>query len=99
MTEPAEGSPVEPGEIHVLRDGEAPAAGAQVEAGVISDVVYVGPITRLHVALDRGGDLQVFTQNLETTSTEVLETKGRRVRLQWRLEQQSAIATNGRDHE
>jgi putative spermidine/putrescine transport system ATP-binding protein len=90
---------VRPEKIHVLRDGEAAAAGAHVEAGVIRDVVYVGPITRLHVTLDRGGDLQVFTQNLETTSTEVLETKGRRVRLQWRLEQQSAIATNGREHE
>jgi putative spermidine/putrescine transport system ATP-binding protein len=86
---------VRPEKIYVLRDGEAGAPGAHVEEGVIHDVVYVGPVTRLHVSLDRGGELQVISQNLETSSSEVLETRGRRVRLQWRPEQESAIDSNG----
>ena len=55
------------------------------------DVQYVGPVTRYHVSLDEGGELQVLTQNLEETSAEVLASKGRRVRLAWRPEQESVI--------
>ncbi len=40
------------------------------------DVQYVGPVTRYHVTLDRGGELQALTQNLEETSGEVLATQG-----------------------
>ncbi len=50
---------------------------------------YVGPVTRYHVSLDRGGELQVLTQNLEATSNDVLATEGHRVRLAWRPEQES----------
>ncbi len=82
---------VRPEKIHVLDDGEQPEAGAHVEEGIVRDVQYVGPVTRYHVSLDRGGELQVLTQNLEETSTEVLATEGRRVRLAWRPEQESEI--------
>ena len=58
---------------------------------MVSDVQYVGPVTRYHVTLDRGGQLQVLEQNLEEGSSEVLETKGRRVRVAWRTEQESVI--------
>jgi ABC-type Fe3+/spermidine/putrescine transport system ATPase subunit len=66
-----------------------------VEEGTVRDVQYVGPVTRYHVSLDRGGELQVLAQNLEETSSEVLATQGRRVRLQWRPEQESAIVETG----
>jgi putative spermidine/putrescine transport system ATP-binding protein len=56
------------------------------ESGVIRDVVYVGMFTRYIVELDSGGQLTVVKQNLETSSTDVLESKGRRVRLEWRPE-------------
>ncbi len=82
---------VRPEKIHVLDDGDTPEAGAHVEEGTVRDVQYVGPVTRYHVSLDRGGELQVLAQNLDETSTEVLATQGRRVRLQWRPEQESAI--------
>ncbi len=52
---------------------------------------YVGPVTRYHVTLDRGGQLQVLEQNLEEGSSEVLETKGRSVRVAWRPGQESII--------
>jgi hypothetical protein len=41
--------------------------------------------------LEQGGELQVLAQNLEEGSTQVLEVRGRRVRLAWEREQQSEI--------
>jgi putative spermidine/putrescine transport system ATP-binding protein len=56
------------------------------ETGRIRDVVYVGMFTRYYVELDRGGELTVVRQNLETSSQEALEERGRRVRLEWQPE-------------
>jgi putative spermidine/putrescine transport system ATP-binding protein len=82
---------VRPEKIDVLDDGQSPRSGSHVEEGVVRDVQYVGPVTRYHVTLDRGGELQALAQNLEESSGEVLATMGRRVRLQWRPEQESEI--------
>jgi putative spermidine/putrescine transport system ATP-binding protein len=82
---------VRPEKIDLIDDGREPPTGLHVESGVVSDVQYVGPITRYHVALDRGGQLQVLEQNLEDDSSQVLEAKGRRVRVGWRPEQESVI--------
>jgi putative spermidine/putrescine transport system ATP-binding protein len=60
--------------------------GTGVETGVIRDVVYAGMFTRYIVAMDKGGELTVIRQNLETTSQEVHEEQGRRVSLEWRPE-------------
>jgi putative spermidine/putrescine transport system ATP-binding protein len=81
---------VRPEKISILENGRD-AAGAHVEEGVVRDVQYVGPVTRYHVTLDRGGTLQVLAQNLEEGSSEVLEAKGRHVRLAWRHEQEAEI--------
>jgi putative spermidine/putrescine transport system ATP-binding protein len=83
---------VRPEKISLLDDGASAEAESHVEAGLVRDVQYVGPVTRYHVTLDRGGELQVLTQNLDEGSSEVLEVKGRRVRLAWRREQESVIA-------
>ena len=61
------------------------------DAGLVRDVQYVGPVTRYHVTLDRGGELQVLAQNLEEGSSDVLELKGHRVRVEWRPGQESEI--------
>jgi putative spermidine/putrescine transport system ATP-binding protein len=60
--------------------------GGNGESGRIRDVVYVGMFTRYIVELDSGGELTVVRQNLETSSADVLESRGRRVRLEWRPE-------------
>jgi ABC-type Fe3+/spermidine/putrescine transport system ATPase subunit len=70
----------------VLDEHDAAEPGAHTETGRIRDVVYVGMVTRYTVDLDEGGLLMVIRQNLETTSSEVLEARGRRVRLAWRPE-------------
>jgi putative spermidine/putrescine transport system ATP-binding protein len=82
---------IRPEKIDLLEDGQEPASGAHVEAGVVRDVQYVGPVTRYHVTLDRGGELQVLAQNLDEGSSEVLEVKGRRVRVEWNPQQESVI--------
>jgi len=82
---------VRPEKIRILAEHETPEDGAHTEAGEISEVVYVGMVTRYAVALDEGGTLMVVKQNLETTSGEALEARGRRVRLAWRPEHTYAI--------
>jgi putative spermidine/putrescine transport system ATP-binding protein len=82
---------VRPEKINLLMDGDASQPGAHVEQGLVRDVQYVGPVTRYHVTLDRGGELQVLAQNLDEGSSEVLAVKGRRVSLEWRPEQESVI--------
>ena len=62
------------------------STGGDGETGVIREVVYVGSVTRYIVDLHSGGELVVVRQNLETSSHEVLEAKGKRVRLEWRPE-------------
>jgi putative spermidine/putrescine transport system ATP-binding protein len=81
---------IRPEKVRLLSEGET-ADGLRVEAGTVEDVAYVGMVTRYLVALDAGGKLQVVRQNLETSSQEAQELRGRRVRVAWREEQTSAI--------
>ena len=81
---------VRPEKIRILGEGEDPD-GYHVEPGEIADVSYAGMITRLRVALDAGGELQVVRQNLETTSQDALDQQGRKLRLGWREEHTYAI--------
>jgi putative spermidine/putrescine transport system ATP-binding protein len=91
---------VRPEKIDLIEDGQEPPGGWHVEPGVVADVQYVGPVTRYHVELDHGGRLQVLEQNLEEGSSQVLESKGRRVRVGWRPEQESDIdVTEGGSNE
>ncbi len=76
---------IRPEKIHMSGDGDG-------EPGRVRDVVYVGMVTRYVVELDSGGELVVVRQNLETSSQEALEARGRRVRLEL------AAGAHVRDH-
>jgi putative spermidine/putrescine transport system ATP-binding protein len=65
--------------------------------GVVREVVYVGAITRYVVELDAGGELVVLQQNLTMSSMDVLQARGRRVRLFWNRQHSRPIATAGGD--
>jgi putative spermidine/putrescine transport system ATP-binding protein len=52
-------------------------------------------VTRYVVDLDRGGVLTVVRQNLETTSADVVEARGRAVGLEWRPEHTYEIDPGG----
>jgi putative spermidine/putrescine transport system ATP-binding protein len=71
-------------------------AVGEAEAGTVREVVYVGMITRYTVELDSGGELMVVRQNLETSSQQALEERGRRVRLSWRPEHTYEIGKEGK---
>ena len=90
---------VRPEKIRILGETDESAPGAHVETGRIREVVYVGMVTRYVVDLDAGGVLVVVRQNLETTSAEVVQARGRAVRLEWRPEQAYVIDGNGETEE
>ena len=86
---------VRPEKIHLSDAGSTPAPGLHAEPGRIRDVVYAGMVTRFFVELDRGGELQVVRQNLETSSAEAQDARGRQVLLEWRPEHQLEIDNPG----
>jgi putative spermidine/putrescine transport system ATP-binding protein len=73
-----------------MNEGDGPG-----EPGVVREVVYVGSVTRYLVDLDAGGELVVVRQNLEATSQDVLEARGKRVRLEWKPEHTYALPKEG----
>jgi putative spermidine/putrescine transport system ATP-binding protein len=74
----------------------ADTASSDGEAGVVTEVVYVGMVTRYTVELDSGGELTVVRQNLETSSQQALEERGKRVWLSWRPEHTYEIGKEGK---
>jgi putative spermidine/putrescine transport system ATP-binding protein len=85
---------VRPEKIRLL-EPDAPADGLRVEGGRIADVAYAGMVTRYRVALDAGGELQVVSQNLETSSAQALESAGRSVRVGWSPAHEYVIEEEG----
>jgi putative spermidine/putrescine transport system ATP-binding protein len=81
---------IRPEKVRILEEAES-SNGLRVEEGRIRDVSYVGMVTRFMIELDQGGDLQVVRQNLEMSSQEALEQRGRRVRVGWHGEHAYAI--------
>jgi putative spermidine/putrescine transport system ATP-binding protein len=71
--------------------------GGSGEPGVVRAVVYVGMVTRYVVDLDTGGELVVIRQNLETSSQQALEERGKRVRLEWRPEHTYELPKEGNE--
>ena len=84
---------VRPEKIHMTFGDDGPG-----EPGRIRDVVYVGMFTRYVVELDSGGELTVVRQNLETSSSQVAEARGSRVRLEWRPEHTYEITSPKEEH-
>jgi putative spermidine/putrescine transport system ATP-binding protein len=77
---------VRPEKVTIAENGNLPQ-GLHVEEGTIRDVSYAGMITRYLIDLEAGGELQVVRQNLETSSAEVQEQRGRKVKIGWRADQ------------
>jgi putative spermidine/putrescine transport system ATP-binding protein len=82
---------VRPEKIRIVDEKEPASNGYQGQTGRIREVVYLGPVTRYIVELDGGGELVAVKQNLETSSQDALDARGRRVRLEWRPEYTFAI--------
>jgi putative spermidine/putrescine transport system ATP-binding protein len=81
---------VRPEKVTLSDNGKLPG-GLHVEEGTIRDVSYAGMITRYLIDLEAGGELQVVRQNLETSSAELQEQRGRKVKIGWRADQTVAV--------
>jgi putative spermidine/putrescine transport system ATP-binding protein len=83
-----------PEKVHIV-EPDAPARdGFESAAGRIADVVYLGMVTRYIVEADDGTRILAVKQNLETSSQDALDQRGRRVRVEWRREHMLAIDSN-----
>jgi putative spermidine/putrescine transport system ATP-binding protein len=81
---------VRPEKIRVLSED-----AGEGEPGVVRAAVYLGASTKFVVALDRGGELTAVQQNLETSSRDVHEMEGKRVRLKWSPDVEFVIQEEG----
>jgi putative spermidine/putrescine transport system ATP-binding protein len=84
---------VRPEKIRISDPGASVAEEELSALGVIHDVIYLGSDTRYVVALEAGGELVVTQQNLDTSSMEVLEARGRTVRLVWKRRHVLSLAS------
>jgi putative spermidine/putrescine transport system ATP-binding protein len=82
---------IRPEKIHLDSTNREPEKNMLCIDGVIRDVVYLGLFTRYLVEIERGSDLVVIVQNLETTSMDVLSAKGQKVRLYWHKDHISRV--------
>ena len=83
---------IRPEKVRIVNGGHD---GLHTEAGVVRDVSYVGMVTRYLVDLEAGGSLQVVRQNLEETSAEAFDQRGKRVTVGWREGQTYEIGEEG----
>ena len=90
---------VRPEKVRILADSEPVSNGLRTENGSIREVSYAGMVTRFVVDLDAGGTIQVVRQNLEMSSQEALEQRGRRVRVAWRGQHAYAIPDSQQQEE
>jgi putative spermidine/putrescine transport system ATP-binding protein len=74
---------IRPEKIRLTAPGTSVGPDEFAADGRVRDVAYIGALTKYMVALEGGGELVVFQQNLETSSMEALRVKERPVRLIW----------------
>ena len=89
---------IRPEKIHLLEPGKE-ESGLKTEPGRVRDVSYAGSFTRYLIDLESGGELVVVRQNLETSSEEALEERGRQVAVGWRAEHTVAVASEKTNEE
>jgi putative spermidine/putrescine transport system ATP-binding protein len=82
---------VRPEKIRLLADDEQAPDGASVETGRLSEIVYVGVLTRYVIDLDAGGQLVVAQQN--SAAPALSDRRGERVRIAWRDDQAFTVTS------
>jgi putative spermidine/putrescine transport system ATP-binding protein len=82
---------IRPEKIKLLEPGGS-SDGLTTERGRITAVAYAGMITRFTVVLEKGGELQVVSQNVDGTSADDWRSEqGREVLVGWRPEHTVAV--------
>ena len=89
---------IRPEKIAIVPIDEVAGESQCTATGHVREVVYLGAITRYIVELDEGGELVLMQQNLETSSMEALQVRGKAVRLRWdRSNNRPVEATGGNE--
>jgi putative spermidine/putrescine transport system ATP-binding protein len=83
---------VRPEKIRLASRDDPVRADEWTATGTVREVVYVGAFTRYVVDLDGGGELVVLQQNLAMSSMEVLQARGKAVRLIWNRQHNRLLA-------
>jgi putative spermidine/putrescine transport system ATP-binding protein len=86
---------IRPEKVRLLAPGDDPAPGSHAEPGRITEVTYLGAVTRYTVELAGGGTLTAIRQNVETAAEQALEERGRDVVVAWREDQMFEIENQG----
>jgi putative spermidine/putrescine transport system ATP-binding protein len=81
---------IRPEKIELLDAGPTDD-GLRTERGRVAAVSYAGMVTRITVALDAGGQLQLVRQNVESASSGALPEQGSEVLVGWRPEHAAAV--------
>jgi putative spermidine/putrescine transport system ATP-binding protein len=74
---------IRPEKVHVL-DSDAIPPGMRSASGHVTEVVYLGAVTRYVVELDDGTTITALRQNLENSAEDALAQRGRQVWVAWR---------------
>jgi putative spermidine/putrescine transport system ATP-binding protein len=81
---------IRPEKIELLDDAAA-VDGLRTEQGRVVAVSYAGMVTKITVALDAGGTLQLVRQNVESAASGALPEQGSEVLVGWRPEHAAAV--------
>ncbi len=84
---------IRPEKVRRIEPHDAPE-DLLTEAGTVSDIAYAGMVTRYTVDLERGGHLQMVTQNVEGAPVDPESERGEEVLVGWRPEH--AVAVSGK---
>ena len=90
---------VRPEKIRIVAPETSAGPTQCTASGHVKHVVYIGALTRYIVELDLGPELVVIQQNLEVSSMEALEIRGRQVLLMWDREHNRFIDDSGEREE
>jgi putative spermidine/putrescine transport system ATP-binding protein len=82
---------VRPEKIRLLADDESDPA---MVAGTVTEVAYLGSVSRYEVELHDGESIVLLRQNLDTSAADALAMRGRRVRVAWRQADASPLHKN-----
>jgi putative spermidine/putrescine transport system ATP-binding protein len=83
---------VRPEKIRLAEVAAVPSDSEHSVLGTVSEVDYLGSLTRVHVDLEVGGQLIVLQQNMAQTATDAAQLRGRAVRLVWDREHEFRVA-------
>ena len=83
---------IRPEKVRLLQDPKG-TDGMHAEPGRVVEVLYAGSVTKILVALEAGGELQVVRQNAESPSGESTMEAGADVVVAWRPEHTVAVSS------